>query len=92
MEALSHLLERLCSPPSSNEMADGWTTESKTAIANYFQRVKDGSALPNVGLIRGLDAWGISSGSLFDESICVNRALIDTTQHPASGATAHRKH
>jgi len=76
-DALSQLIARLCSPLSGNEMADGWTTKSKTAIANYFRKVKEGSEKANIGLVRGLDAWGVSSGSLFDECLSVNRTLVD---------------
>lgn len=81
-DALSQLIEWLSSPPSAIEMAEGWETESKTAIRNYFQRATNGSIKADAGLVRGLDAWGISSGKLYHECLNVNLTLTDPIGRP----------
>jgi hypothetical protein len=73
---LDNLIQRLTSPVSDQELADGWTPEAKVGIGTYFQRQRghlDPQAVP--GLVRGLDAWGISQGELFDEALRVHASL-----------------
>ena len=73
---LEKLIGLLAAPVSDQELADGWTPEAKAGIANYFRNQKDSLDREAVsGLIRGMDAWGVSQGDLFQEALRVNRAL-----------------
>ena len=77
--ALAQMIENLSSPVSPEEAAEGWTTESKTAIRKYFAdkltELNRGLSAPDFGLVRGLDAWGIGDGQLYDEALRLNRQL-----------------
>lgn len=79
IKRLLQLIEQLALPVSQDEAVYGWTTRSKAAIGKYFQsklaELEQGSAKPDFGLVRGLDAWGISDGSLYDEALRVNASF-----------------
>lgn len=79
IKRLLQLIEQLALPVSQDEAVYGWTTQKKAAIGKYFQsklaELEQGSATPDFGLVRGLDAWGISDGNLFDEALRVNASL-----------------
>lgn len=79
IKRLLQLIERLALPVSQDEAAYDWTVRNKAAIEKYFRsklaELEQGSAKPDFGLVRGLDAWGISDGSLFDEALRVNASL-----------------
>ncbi|HEY6446753.1 MAG TPA: hypothetical protein VIY53_09860 [Acidobacteriaceae bacterium] len=78
-ERLLQLIERLALPVSHDEAAYGWTTQSKAAIGKYFQsklaELEKGSSTADFGLVRGLDAWGIAGGSLYDDALRVNASF-----------------
>jgi hypothetical protein len=62
------------------EAAGGWTEESKNAILMFFQdlllEVESGKEIPYVGLVRGLDAWGINrGGTLYEKAMEIAREL-----------------
>ena len=76
-DELLTLIVRLEAPVSPDEEVHGWTTKSKAGIARYFRELKIGALKADYGLVRGLDAWGVSSRSLYDEALAVNRVLID---------------
>lgn len=59
-------MARLGAPLLPTESKEGWTVESKAAILKYFEdrraNIDRGKDAPDVGLARGLDAWGITRG------------------------------
>jgi hypothetical protein len=76
---LDALLARLSVPATPEEQARGWTPQAKAGIASYFRQKKaelaQGSLLADPGLVRGLDAWGVSGGDLYDAILNFNRQL-----------------
>lgn len=81
LDKLNAVIAELSAPISPAEVESGWTKESKQAIKSYFSEVRRCYVavhpLPSLGVIRGLDAWGISSGDLFQQCIHVTLKLRD---------------
>ncbi|UBX47486.1 hypothetical protein LDO51_09755 [Providencia alcalifaciens] len=80
MESLDKIINELSNPLSKDDCAHSWTEESRMAILKYFQttrsEIKAGNKSPAIkGLVRGLDAWGVSSGSLWEQCMAVNHKL-----------------
>jgi hypothetical protein len=74
------LLESLNAPLSSQEMADGWITESKHAMAEYFTDLQRRLAVGEVPasvihVLRALDHWGVRSGALLDLAVEISNDL-----------------
>lgn len=76
---VTDLIGRLKRPLSSQEARDGWTDQSKAAIASYFERrlaeYGQGTLVEDEGLVRGLDAWGVGDGDLYYLALRLNRGL-----------------
>jgi hypothetical protein len=74
---LTLLIERLSAPVCCEEASEGWQADSKAAIRAYFVnrqgQAMQGTLEPDYGLVRGLDAWGISRGELHSMALRVNR-------------------
>jgi hypothetical protein len=70
---LDDIIERLSGPLPEAELRHGWTEQSRKAMGIFFTRMrgdvvagKDLKSFPEyVGLVRGLDHWGIGGGELF---------------------------
>lgn len=81
LKKLNALIAELSAPVIPVDVKSGWDSESKQAIKRYFSEVRRcyeaEHPLPSLGVIRGLDAWGISSGDLFDQCIYVTNKLRD---------------
>jgi hypothetical protein len=80
IKKIDEVLTALSTPLSDEEAADGWTKESKSAILKFFhnlrERVVNGEDIPYVGLVRGLDAWGIErGGDLYKNAMEIAREL-----------------
>jgi hypothetical protein len=77
--SLDILLDKLLSPLTAEEQQQGWTPEAKAGIAGYLRTKKVEHALRPLArdpsLVRGLDAWGVSGGDLYDEIMNFNRRL-----------------
>jgi hypothetical protein len=77
---LDAILVRLSAPVSTVEAAEGWTAESKSAMTNFFERMRadvirglDVRSNPAyVSVTRGLDHWGIASGGLFEAAAAIS--------------------
>lgn len=77
---IDSLLASLKAPLSSQEVTDGWITESKHAMAEYFsdlQRRLAGGEVPAsvIHVLRALDHWGVRSGSLLDLAVEISNDL-----------------
>jgi hypothetical protein len=77
------LITSLTAPLSAQESADGWTPESKSAMADFFQDLRDklrtGGALPPVlHVTRAMDHWGVNSGPLLDLAAQISNELRAT--------------
>lgn len=72
---VTEILGDLRGPVSPSEDADGWTVQSKQATQKYFLELQEafshGRELPPLGITRGLDHWGVSSGVLFEKIVDV---------------------
>ena len=74
LERLDNILERLSMPLPEAEVQQGWTEQSRDAMRTFFLQMrsdaaarKDLKSIPHyVGLLRGLDHWGIAGGELFE--------------------------
>lgn len=77
--SLDILIGRLLSPPTPGEQGEGWTPEAKAGIAGYLQAKKEqmshGPLTGDPSLVRGLDAWGVASGDLYEAIVAFNRRL-----------------
>ena len=67
-------------PVTEEEAADGWTIEAKQGILHFFEnllkQIKSGEEIKYLGLVRGLDAWGIQGdGSLYKKAMSIAREL-----------------
>ena len=76
---LDALLIKLSAPVTADEQAHGWTTEAKAGMAEYARDAKIRFArealVRDFSLVRGLDAWGVGGGQLYDEIMDFNRQL-----------------
>ena len=82
IESLNFILSRLAQGLTEQDRNHFWTEEARFGILKYFENTKasisDGKKCPAInGLIRGLDAWGISSGELFENCLAANGKLRD---------------
>lgn len=80
IKKIDAVLTALATPLSNAEVADGWTNESKSAMLKFFQNLREqvvnGEEIPYVGLVRGLDAWGIErGGALYENAMEIAREL-----------------
>ncbi|MCQ3831157.1 hypothetical protein HXX02_17120 [Microbulbifer elongatus] len=80
MDSLDKIITELANPLRTEDCVHSWTEESRVAILKYFQEtrseIKAGNKCPAIkGLVRGLDAWGISSGTLWEQCMAVNHKL-----------------
>jgi hypothetical protein len=70
-EKIDALLETLDRPVTSEEAADGWTLEAKSAMQKMFRdlrnKVHAGQPLPQLSISRALDHWGVGSGALLEQ-------------------------
>lgn len=76
---LDALLDKLLAPVTADEQAHGWTPQAKAGFAGYVRERKaelgKGALSGDPGLVRGLDAWGVSDGDLYDEIMNFDRRL-----------------
>ena len=72
IQDIEALLSKLSLPVSAAEAEDGWTTQSKAAARDYFEKLQtalnQGSEMPDLGIARGLDHWGVVGGELLKEA------------------------
>ena len=80
MGEIDLLIGKLSEPVSAAELEDGWHSESKKAVRNYFERLRnavvENSPLPSLHVIRSLDAWGVNRGDLAERALRVTSALM----------------
>jgi hypothetical protein len=79
LSCIDDILSQLRHPVSAQEAIDGWDVESKDAARTYFEllsnSLKSDSPLPPLGIVRGLDHWGVIGGRLLDEIAKVTNML-----------------
>jgi hypothetical protein len=75
---IERAITALSAPLTDDERHNGWSDKAKMAIKKYLETLKisadtiDERALHPV---RGLDAWGVHGGELFDEIIEIAAAI-----------------
>lgn len=78
-QQLHEILTVLSVPPTSEEEIDGWSNESKNAAYKYFSELHtafaSGATLPPLGIVRGLDHWGVVGGELLESIARVTNQL-----------------
>jgi hypothetical protein len=79
IDDIEALVAKLSLPCSASEAGDGWTSESKAAARDYFVRLRtalsERSKLPELGIVRGLDHWGVVGGDLLEEAASITSRL-----------------
>lgn len=77
--ALDDLLDQLSVPLTADEEREGCTAEAKAGIAGYVRsrraQLAVGPLFRDYGLVRGLDAWGVGGGELYNALMDLNREL-----------------
>ncbi|HEY0199050.1 MAG TPA: hypothetical protein VGC19_11010 [Rhodanobacter sp.] len=73
------VLRKLDNPLTDDDITNGWSTESQQAARTYFQSLKSAltsnSILPPLGIVRGLDHWGVTGGDLLREIARITNLL-----------------
>lgn len=73
------LIGVLALPPTDQELADGWSSESKMGIQKYLrhllQEIKRTEDLPQSHLGRAMDDWGVRRGDLVEKIARVSSQL-----------------
>jgi hypothetical protein len=65
---IGKMVEKLSVPLDAEEVSNGWTEESRLAMLTFFKdlQIKVASQqLSYLGILRGLDHWGVNRGELF---------------------------
>jgi hypothetical protein len=83
---LDSVIERLSQGLSEAEIRCGWTEESREAMHRFFDQMrsdattgKELKSFPQyVGLVRGLDSWGIAGGELFEAAVKIGSLARQT--------------
>jgi len=79
LKEIDAILLRLNSPLKEDDVKNGWSAESQKVAATYFETLKSafisGSALPSLGIVRGLDHWGVTGGDLLEDLARVTNKL-----------------
>lgn len=81
-QQLSDILLALSVPPTIEEEQDEWTKESKEAAHKYFSALSTAfftdTPLPDLGIVRGLNHWGVNGGNLLESIARVTNSLRAT--------------
>ena len=76
---LDLMLSRLTEPMSLDQMAEGWTAESKDAARSFFLGLKrdlqSNKPLPPLSISRALDHWGVTSGESLELATEISNRL-----------------
>lgn len=66
---IDQIVETLSGPLPSEELKNGWTEKSRMAMCDFFKdlqsKLSNDQPIPYLGIVRGLDHWGVSGGELF---------------------------
>ena len=66
---------------STEEISSGWSLEIKALILKHLEKsiknLEAGHVVPYLGMVRGLDYLGISTGTLFDDVLIVAQGIDD---------------
>ena len=66
---IDQIVEKLSGPLPSEELVNGWTDESRLAMSDFFKdlqsKLSNKEPVPYLGIVRGLDHWGVGDGELF---------------------------
>ena len=78
LQDIQSLLTQLRAGLTQDEDSNGWSKESKAA-AVYFDKLiaslRADSVLPSLGIVRGLDHWGVTGGDLLEEIARITNRL-----------------
>lgn len=81
---IEDLIQKLSTPLQPDELAHGWSESSQKAMLEFFEDLREkvlaGETLPYLGIVRGLDHWGISGGQLFQKAAEVDHELRQLTR------------
>ena len=69
-EQIESIMQTLQAPITEEESSVGWSVPSKEAAHIYFiglhAALDSGNPLPPLGIVRGLDHWGVVGGDLLE--------------------------
>ena len=79
LQDIQSLLTQLRASLTQDEDSNGWSKESKATAAVYFEKLtaslRADSVLPGLGIVRGLDHWGVTGGDLLEEIARITNRL-----------------
>ena len=80
-EAIREIIAILDQPLSDEEREAGWTKKTKAGYVPVFSKllkqIELGEPLPNFGIARSLDAYGLGSGDLYEMMLRVANEAND---------------
>ena len=66
---VDQIISRLSEPLPEEEIKNGWSETSQKAMLSFFRdlriKLSQGEVLPYLGILRGLDHWGVEGGEIF---------------------------
>ena len=81
VDEIDRMIDALRVPVTREEIADGWTEESKIAAKKLFENLKlgilNGESYPSLSVSRSLDMWGVSSGALMEAAARISNLVRD---------------
>lgn len=68
-QLVDEIISKLSGHLSDDEVRNGWSEISQSAMLTFFRDLKTklckGEQLPYLGIVRGLDHWGVQGGEIF---------------------------
>lgn len=79
---LDGLIARLSCSLTGEDVKSGWCEQARVGMLDYFRALRTDviAGRPNpalVGVVRGLDAWGVLESELAEECLRVSKELRD---------------
>ena len=66
---VDEIILKLSGQLPEEEMKQGWSETSQDAMLTFFRdlriKLSNGESLPYLGILRGLDHWGVEGGEIF---------------------------
>ncbi|HYL99547.1 MAG TPA: hypothetical protein VEZ90_11385 [Blastocatellia bacterium] len=84
---IERVLQRLSSGLQPDDIANGWSDQSRTAMTQLFERLRSRLQSPEplseedkrLSISRGMDSWGITGGDLLEEGAEISCELAELT-------------
>lgn len=79
LQEIKMLLIKFDDMPIPAELKEGWTDESVAFAKDYVNKIyvslTTGTELPDLGIVRGLNYWGVAGGDLLEDIARITNQL-----------------